>query len=97
MKTYIITYQLREVWANYDKFYETLKSTYPDNIHFIETAWVVRTDDSAETITKVLRERMGPRDSIFVAEITDDRDGFVGKGTWEWFGKNTEHKILEKK
>ena len=90
MRTYIIVYQLRDSWADYSKFYETLKEHYEDNVHFMETAWLVRTENSAEDILKVLRDKVRVRDSIFVAEITENMDGFVTGGLWRWL------KTLEK-
>lgn len=84
MKTYIISYCLRGISTNYMDLYEAIKTNYPEWRHMMEASWLVKTEDSAKSIVDKLKPHMDSRDSIFVSEITDDREGYIPKTTWEW-------------
>lgn len=65
-------------------FYDTIKSNYPKYQHMLEDSWLIRTDETADEIVAKLREKLPLSASLFVAEITDNYQGWVGKGVWEW-------------
>lgn len=89
MKTYIISYWFRDNTINYMDFYDAIKSNYPKYQHMLEDSWLIRTDETADEIVSKLREKLPLSASLFVAEITDNYQGWVGKGVWEWL-KNLE-------
>ena len=70
-------------------FYDAIKSNYPKYQHMLEDSWLIRTDETADEIVSKLREKLPLSASLFVAEITDNYQGWVGKGVWEWL-KNLE-------
>lgn len=84
MKTYIISYWFRDNTINYMDFYDAIKFNYPRYQHMLEDSWLIRTDETADEIVSKLREKLPLSASIFVAEITDNCEGWIGKGTWEW-------------
>ena len=84
MKTYIITYHLKNTWENYSEFYEAIKESYPEFQHFQEEAWLVKTDDTAKEIIAKIKPFLKRGDTIFVVEITDNYEGFIAKSVWKW-------------
>lgn len=84
MKTYLITYQLRSPYYDYSDFYSEIKLNYPQNLHFVETAYLLKSEDNPNTILSTLRNTLPKNDSIFIAEITDEYAGFVPISTWEF-------------
>lgn len=89
-KVFIISYQLREN-STYDKFYEQIRTIFPKNKHICENTWLIKTDSryDAANIFNIVHEFMGMRDTLFVAQIhTDDCEGMVPKGTWNWLMEN---------
>lgn len=84
MRKYIITYWIRNVDKNYSRFYEAIKSNFPDNIHPQENLWLVWSDDTARRIADRIKPFLNDNDSLFVAEITDDHSGWMPKTMWEW-------------
>ena len=84
MKNYIVSYNFRDFTRNYLDFYDTLKKHYPEWQHPMENSWLIKTDDTAEQINEVLRPKLYDGDSIFIAEITDNYAGWMGRSAWKW-------------
>lgn len=94
MKCYIIVYNLRDVAGNYMDFYDTLKSNYPSYFHVMESAWVIKTDETAAQIVEKLRAKLHyserSADAIFVCELGEDMEGFCAKSFWEFIKGDKE-------
>lgn len=84
MKTYIISYTIRDKSANCADFYSTIKSNYPEWQHVLEESWLIKTEDSAEEIFSKLNEKLPLHASLFIAEITNNCEGWIAKSAWEW-------------
>ena len=65
-------------------FYDAIKSNYPKYQHMLEDSWLIKTDETADEIVSKLQEKLPLSASLFVAEITDNYQGWVGKSVWEW-------------
>lgn len=96
MKTYIITYDLRPYNDNIDymPLYDAIREINNDTPwqHFMESAWLVRTELTSQEIFEKLFPHLGGDNGnlIFITEINEDnKSGWVGKPTWEWL-KNYE-------
>ena len=101
MKTYIITYWLRNREKVYDDFYDAIKENMPDYRHVLEDMWIVKSDKTADEITNLLLPHLylgSPRaDSIFVAEINaENAEGLIGKSHWSFITDKEEEKDEEK-
>ena len=101
MKTYIITYWLRNREKVYDGLYEAIKENMPDYRHVLEDMWIVKSDKTADEITNLLLPHLylgSPRaDSIFVAEINaENAEGLIGKSHWSFITDKEEEKDEEK-
>ncbi len=84
MKLYIITYGIKDFSHDYAEFYEVIKSNYPEWKHFVESGWLIKTEDTAAEICAKLLPKMANRDSIFIAEVGEDKEGLIAKSIWEW-------------
>lgn len=101
MKTYIIAYQLRNREKAYDDFYNAIKENMPDYRHVLEDMWIVKSDKTADEITRLLLPRLylgsSRADSIFVAEINaENAEGLIGKSHWPFITDKEEEKDEEK-
>ena len=95
MKTYIITYYLRNREKDYDDFYNAIKENMPEYRHVMESVWIVKSDKTAGEIVHLLLPHLylgSPRaNSIFVAEINAENiEGLIGKSHWDFLRTNGE-------
>lgn len=90
MKTFIITYDLKQPDRNYSSLYDAIKSLAgKDNWqHPLESVWIIHVssnDITADTIFQLIHEQMDNDDSLFIAEISQqDRQGWLPQSFWEW-------------
>lgn len=89
MKTFIITYDLRQPERNYSALYEAIKNVAGEGNwqHPMESVWVVSVQEtfSANDVYNAVRKEIDNNDSLFVVEITTtDRQGWLAKSFWEW-------------
>ena len=101
MKTYIITYQLRNREKAYDDFYNAIKENMPEYRHAMESVWIVRSDKTAGEIVKLLSPHLyflqSHCDMIFVSEINKENvDGMIAKSYWPFITDKDEMKDEEK-
>ena len=91
MKTFAITYDLKQPGRNYTGLYDAIKNLVENGNwqHPLETLWVISfMDDSvnkANVIYEKLRGEIDDNDSVFIVEITgQDRQGWLPKSFWDW-------------
>lgn len=89
LKTFIITYDLRQPERNYSTLYAAIKNMAGEGNwqHPLESVWVVSVLEtfSANDIYNVVRNEIDDNDSLFIADITaKDRQGWLAKSFWEW-------------
>ena len=93
-KILIITYKL-DPWFDYIPFYGRLKEICGNGhyMHITENSWLVYTEKTPAELVNELRPLMAKPhdriayDSIFIAGITKEHEGYVGKSVWEWLKK----------
>lgn len=96
MKTYIITYDLKDTSKDYMPLYDAIKSlsdNYDPWQHFLESAWLVRTELTAKEISEKLMPHLcDNKNLLFVSEIDlDNNDGWIGVPTWKWLKNEKEN------
>lgn len=101
MKTYIITYYLRNREKDYDGFYNAIKENMPEYRHVMESVWVVKSDKTAGEIVKLLSPHLyflqSHCDMIFVGELDKENvDGMIAKSYWPFITDKEEKKDEEK-
>lgn len=90
MKTYIITYDLKESnnGYNYMLFYDAIKSL-KNWEHFCEAAWFVKSNLTANEIFNILKPTLDNNSLLFVTEINiDNKAGWIHKNIWPWLNNN---------
>lgn len=86
MKTnYCITYDLNKPGQDYDDLIEAIKSY--DYIKVMKSTWFIKTTLTSTQIREHLMKHMDKNDSLFICEITSNRDGWLAKEVWEWLKK----------
>ena len=77
MKTYAVSYDLRQPGRDYEALYVALKS-YGTYWHVLESVWILRTSRSAAQIRDHLTSQMDGNDQLIVA-------GLDGEAAWYGF------------
>jgi hypothetical protein len=97
MKTYIVTYTLRDPGKDYMPLYNAIKNNVEDYRHIMESAWVVKMDKTAKELRDILIPHMSfserSCDFLFIAEINGHTaDGMIANSYWAFIndtgGKN---------
>lgn len=89
MKTFAITYDLKQPGRNYSALYDAIRTLAGEDNwrHPLDSVWIVRTDDetTAQNIYEMIHKQMDTNDSLLIFEITrQDRQGWLPKSFWEW-------------
>jgi len=71
MATYLIAYDLKKV-KNYNSLINAIVKKYPIYCHVLDSNWMVKTGDGAESIRNYCQTYMDSDDAIFVSKITPD-------------------------
>lgn len=80
MRTYLISYDLRQPGRNYDELYEAIKAV-GSWWSCLESVWIVKSEFSAIQIRDHLTPKIDRNDKLLIAELT---------GQAAWFGFNDQ-------
>jgi hypothetical protein len=72
---YLITYDLNKPGQNYNELYAAIEK-YP-NCHPLKSVWFVKSNANATTIYDDLKQHIDKNDTLFVCEITTNRNGWL--------------------
>jgi hypothetical protein len=85
---YLITYDLKAPDRDYNSLFEEIKSI-GENYHPLESTWFVKSNKSAQILSKKLRNVMDENDYLFIVKINkQDRQGWLPKTAWNWLTTN---------
>jgi hypothetical protein len=57
--------------------------------HYLESSWIVSTDQTADELWDRLEPHVKTRDHVLVVRIDgQDRQGWLPKKAWEWFRRH---------
>ena len=84
MSSYIVSYDLSKPGQDYTKLYDAIKA-YSWWWHYLDSTWVIVTDDSAVSIRDNLYTHMDSNDELLVAKLTGTAawNGFEAKAS-DW-------------
>jgi len=84
---YLITYELSKD-KDYTSLYDAIKE-YGTWWHYIESAWIIKTDETVSEISRKLTRYLDEKDdSLLVIKIDPSlRQGWLPKKAWEWIKK----------
>ena len=56
---------------------------------YAPNCWIVRTNESAETLVDRIRKKVSQEDSIFICEVNlQNTSGYLQKEIWDWIKSN---------
>jgi len=79
MKTYLIGYDLNRPHQDYVDLISAIKA-YATWWHYLDSTWIIKTDDSAVEIRNNLRQHIDSDDELLVVQ-------HEGDGAWAGFNK----------
>jgi len=82
----LITYELTRPEEEYTSFYNSLKKL-GEGKHYLQSTWLVSTEESPQQIKKVLEAYLNPDDKLFIANIDSNYAGTLPKRAWRWLDK----------
>ena len=84
----MINYDLKSPVASYTPLYEAIKS-YGVWWHYLESAWIIKTNDSPKEIYSKLLPTLKQGDSLIITDITNSSYyGILPPKAWEWIEQN---------
>jgi hypothetical protein len=87
MKVLLITYDLKDKFIDYSKLFDILK-TAPSWWHYIESTWLIATDEPPELWFSKIKNAIGKDDNLFIVEIKgSQRQGWLSQDAWDWIKK----------
>ena len=83
----VVTYDLRTPDQDYDRFHDTLKRQ-GRWWHYLSSTWLLSTKKTPQQIFDALEPHLGEDDRLFIAEITDNHQGWLPKKAWDWIERH---------
>jgi len=87
LRVLLITYSLRTLNVDYTLLQEAIKRNSTSWWHFLDSTWIVETPLTADDLARILISHIYPADSILVARITPEQQGWLPLSAWEWLNK----------
>ena len=82
-KVYNVSYDLNKAGKDYSGLHRELKKT-ASSYHLLDSTWLLYTAETAGQIWERLRSHIDNDDQILIAQITDNKQGWLGKEVWDW-------------
>ena len=84
----LINYDLKKPGQDYTALYNAIKGA-PSWWHYLESTWIIRTNETPQVWSERLRRVMDINDHILVVDITSrPRWGWLPQKAWEWLREN---------
>lgn len=94
MNLMMIQYDLNRSGQNYDSLITAIKS-YGTYCKVLDSFWMVRTSQSADTVCEKLRKHMDNNDHIFVNRFdTSDYQWWLPKDVTEWIHRQKTNSLF---
>ncbi|MBE3143933.1 MAG: hypothetical protein IMZ61_08420 [Planctomycetes bacterium] len=82
-KAYAINYDLKVPNRDYEGLYKAIKQL-GKWWHYIESTWLIMSDESSTQIWDKLRIHMDQNDFMLIIEVRNDVQGWLPKEAWDW-------------
>lgn len=86
MAKYIVNYDLRKPGKDYEGLYKALNSY--DNIHPMESCWIIKSFNSKVSIRDHLRTNIDGNDKLFVSELNGWASFNLTKAEVDWLNRS---------
>ncbi len=88
MYLYLVSYDLNKPIQEYKELYKELKKG-ENWWHYLDSTWLVITDESIEVLYNRIKSRMDSNDHILIFEVTNQAyHGWLKKGAWKWIKRH---------
>jgi len=86
---YLITYTISKN-RDYTPLYDAIKNS-GTWWHYIDSSWIVKSDDTANTIFQRLKPLIDQKDDYLLVIKVDpsSRQGWLPRKAWDWFRNNS--------
>ncbi len=85
-KVYAVMYDLKSNSHDYSCLFNQLTSSKGWS-HYIESAWLIETDETIELIWKRIEPTIDKRDFILIIEIRKNYQGWLPTEAWDWINE----------
>ena len=87
MKAFSINYDLRAPGREYKKLYDAIRAS-GKWWHYLDSTWIVATDESAQQIWNRLKDHIDKNDYLLIIEVRDNSQGWLPEKAWNWIHRN---------
>lgn len=91
-KIYAIMYDLKSKSHNYSCLYNQLIST--NWCHYIQSAWLIETDETVEQIWNRIKPTMGEKDFVLIIEVNKNYQGQLPTEAWNWINEHSRTETI---
>ena len=86
-KVYLVAYDFPGSSDKYSALFDELKRS-PGWWHYIDSVWLLSTDESADEIYDRLERFLDNEISLFITETGNDHQGWLPDRAWKWIRKH---------
>ena len=87
MAAFCITYDLKAPGRDYKGLYEGIKAS-GKWWHYLESTWLVVTDQKPGEIWDRLNPHADDNDRILIIEVRNNKSGWLSQDAWDWINEN---------
>ncbi len=87
MRVYVVSYDLRKPGRDYKGLSDELQRL-PGWWHYLESTWLVSTQEDANQLYNRLREHLDVDDSILILQAGTDVQGWLPEEAHKWIQQN---------
>lgn len=85
----LISYDLKSADKDYNSLYEGIKNNCSKWWHYMESVWIVKTNNTPDSYVDMLKDKIDKEDRLFVVDISHQkRQGWLPSKAWEWIKAN---------
>lgn len=88
-KTYMISYNLKSRNRKYFDILRLIQNLNGSNIHLQESLWLVKTNETPETMYEKFYQILDNYDSLFICELVPNYQGLASPADWDFIEKYT--------
>ena len=85
-KTYLVAYDFTGSPDKYSDLFDELRES-PGWWHWIDSVWLLRTEESANQIYERLEPHLDDDINLFITDIGNDYQGWLPSKAWKWIRK----------
>jgi hypothetical protein len=89
-KVYCVSYDLNRLGQRYKDLHAELEKSL-SWWHYLDSTWLILTNETANTLVDRLRQHMDDNDYILVIAVKRDYQGWLSQEAWDWINKHVPY------